>query len=74
VSNEPYHNPKILRDAKSAIAAGDDQMAFQILQDGIATDPTDPWTRFELAKLFIKEGQKQEALGLVNGLLSSQTK
>jgi thioredoxin-like negative regulator of GroEL len=49
-------------------------MAFQILQDGIATDPTDPWTRFELAKLFIKEGQKQEALGLVNGLLSSQTK
>ena len=72
VSSGPYYNPKILRDAKEALAAGDDQMAFQILQDGIATNPTDPWTRFELAKLYLKEGQKQEAIGLVNGLLSSQ--
>ncbi|MCB5364541.1 BCSC C-terminal domain-containing protein [Pusillimonas sp. CC-YST705] len=57
--------------AKAAQQRGDLAGAQRALEDAMRTDPTNPWIRLELARLYIKQGAVTEARGLVDGLLAS---
>lgn len=62
---------KALEVAKAAGERGDDDAARTALQDALLFDPSDPWLRLTLARLYLKNGAAEEARGLVDGLLVS---
>ena len=67
-------NPRLIaakKQASDALAKGNDLEAKKYFLDALAIDRNDPWTRLELAKIYMKNGQPSEAKGLVNGYLSS---
>lgn len=49
------------QEAEMLDAAGNRQMAVKDLTDAIALDPDDPWLRFDLAKLYVKAGDRASA-------------
>lgn len=57
--------------AKAAAARGDDAAARAALDNALVNDPTSPWVRLELARLYLKMGAKNEARGIMDGLLAS---
>ena len=70
----PPPDPRLLASknaADAALARGDDFAAKKALEEALALDRNDPWTRLELAKIYMKSGQQREARGLVEGYLSS---
>lgn len=70
----PPPDPRLLaskNEADAALARGDDFAAKKALEVALALDRNDPWTRLELAKIYMKSGQQREARGLVEGYLSS---
>jgi len=67
-------NPRLIaakKQASDALVKGNDLEAKKYFLDALAIDRNDPWTRLELAKIYMKNGQASEAKGLVNGYLSS---
>ncbi|MEW7312851.1 cellulose synthase subunit BcsC-related outer membrane protein [Buttiauxella gaviniae] len=49
------------RQAQQAAVNGDPQRAIEILQQGVARFPTDPWLRLDLARQLQKQGRTAEA-------------
>lgn len=49
------------RQAQQAALNGDPQRAIEILQQGVARFPTDPWLRLDLARQLQKQGRTAEA-------------
>lgn len=57
--------------AKAAQQRGDMAGAQRAFEDAMRADPTNPWIRLDLARLYLKQGAVTEARGLVDGLLAS---
>lgn len=62
-----------MRQARLALQQNDVQSAKVALERAIANDPTNPWIRLELARLYMDIGQAEQAQGLMQALLSSGT-
>jgi tetratricopeptide (TPR) repeat protein len=60
-----------LGQAKAAAARGDDTGARVALENALLNDPANPWVRLDLARLYIKLGARNEARGIMDGLLIS---
>jgi len=63
-----------LRDTQLAAAAeqrGDLPGAQAALRDAIKNDPDNVWTRFSLARLYVKLGQPQKARELIDGFIAT---
>lgn len=57
--------------ARAAADRGDDNAARVALEDALLNDPGNPWVRLDLARLYLKMGAKNEARGVMDGLLVS---
>ncbi|GAA0521636.1 cellulose synthase subunit BcsC-related outer membrane protein [Pigmentiphaga sp. GD03639] len=57
--------------AKAAAQRGDDAGARVALEDALLNDPTSPWIRLDLARLYMKMGAYNDARGVMDGLLVS---
>lgn len=57
--------------AKAAAARGDDAAARTALDQALVNDPNSPWVRLELARQYLKMGARNEARGLMDGLLDA---
>lgn len=57
--------------AKAAAQRGDDAGARMALEDALLNDPTSPWIRLDLARLYMKMGAYNDARGVMDGLLVS---
>lgn len=57
--------------ARAAADRGDDNAARVALEDALLNDPGNPWVRLDLARLYLKMGAKNEARGVMDGLLIS---
>ena len=55
--------------AKLAEQRGDTRGAQQALVQAVKEDPDNVWTRFDLARLYLKSGEEQKAGGLIVGYL-----
>lgn len=62
-----------MRQARLALQQNDVQSGKVALERAIANDPTNPWIRLELARLYMDIGQAEQAQGLMQALLSSGT-
>lgn len=58
---------------KLADQRGDLKGAQAAYQQAIDADPENPWTRFALARVYLRDGQIRNARALIDGLLKSQT-
>jgi tetratricopeptide (TPR) repeat protein len=57
--------------ARSAAARGDDNSARTALERAISNDPHNPWTRLDLARLYLKVGNTADARGVMDALLAT---
>ncbi|QQX88664.1 BCSC C-terminal domain-containing protein [Cupriavidus necator] len=57
--------------ARAALKRGDTAGARRALEDAMAADPTNPWVRLDAARAFASVGQKEQARGIMDGLLLS---
>ncbi|WDU61992.1 cellulose synthase subunit BcsC-related outer membrane protein [Pseudomonas poae] len=57
---------------KLADQRGDLKGAQAAYQQAIDADPENPWTRFALARVYLRDGQIRNARALIDGLLKSQ--
>ncbi|MEB2624552.1 cellulose synthase subunit BcsC-related outer membrane protein [Pseudomonas sp. YuFO8] len=57
--------------AKLAEQRGDNRAAQQALVQAIQDDPDNVWTRFDLARLYLKAGEPQKARDLIDSYLKS---
>ncbi len=57
--------------AKAALAAGNYASAQAALEEALQSDPSNPWVRLELARLYQRSGYQKEANGLMQGILVS---
>ncbi len=57
--------------AKAAAARGDDAAARTALDQALVNDPNSPWVRLELARQYLKMGARNEARGIMDGLLDA---
>ena len=57
--------------AMAASARGDNLTATQLLEDALLWDPTSPWLRLELGRLYQAAGAVSDAKAVVDGLLMS---
>ncbi|CAN5795010.1 hypothetical protein BH09PSE5_BH09PSE5_42800 [soil metagenome] len=56
-----------LRDAaEGLVRRGESAAAQRVLERGVAAVPTDPWLRYDLARLYQREGQPQRATALMD--------
>ncbi len=62
---------QLRRAAMAASARGDNNGAVQLLEDAMLWDPTSPWLRLELGRLYQNAGAMSEARAVVDGLLVS---
>lgn len=62
---------QLRRAAMAASARGDNNGAVQLLEDAMLWDPTSPWLRLELGRLYQNSGAMSEARAVVDGLLVS---
>jgi tetratricopeptide (TPR) repeat protein len=53
---------------RRAAAAPDTATAVALLQSAVATNPTDPWVRLDLARLLLRQGQGAEGRAIVEEL------
>ncbi len=58
-------------EARAAQQRGDDAGAVAALQDALLNDPNNAWVRLDLARLYLRIGARNEARGVVDGLLAS---
>lgn len=65
---------QLVQRAKVAEQQGDLVGARQALEGALRNDPNDPWTRFALANIYLKNGATKEARSLVDGLLVTHPK
>lgn len=59
-----------MRQARLALQQNDTLNAKVALERAIANDPTNPWIRLELARLYLSIGQAEQAQGLMQALLN----
>lgn len=57
---------------KVADQRGDLKAAQAAYQQALDADPENPWTRFALARVYLRDGQIRNARALIDGLLKSQ--
>jgi tetratricopeptide (TPR) repeat protein len=57
--------------AKLAEQRGDNRSAQQALAQAVQDDPDNVWTRFDLARLYLKAGEPQKARDLIDSYLKS---
>lgn len=57
---------------KLADQRGDLKAAQAAYQQALDADPENPWTRFALARVYLRDGQIRNARALIDGLLKSQ--
>ncbi|KAF1027456.1 MAG: Cellulose synthase operon protein C [Pseudomonas sp.] len=57
---------------KLAEQRGDLKAAQAAYRQAIDADPENPWTRFALARIYLRDGQIRNARALIDGLLKSQ--
>ncbi|WP_260986306.1 cellulose biosynthesis protein BcsC [Bordetella genomosp. 13] len=57
--------------ARAADQRGDAARAQQLLEDAVSNDSTNPWLRYELARLLLRTGADTEAQRVVDGLLET---
>jgi Tfp pilus assembly protein PilF len=57
--------------AKLAEQRGDNRAAQQALAQAVQADPDNVWTRFDLARLYLKAGEPQKARDLIDSYLKS---
>ncbi|NYT82015.1 BCSC C-terminal domain-containing protein [Alcaligenaceae bacterium] len=57
--------------AKAALSAGNYASAQASLEEALQSDPSNPWVRLELARLYQRSGYQKEANGLMQGILVS---
>lgn len=57
-------------EADRLLAAGREDEAMAVLERAVATDPDDPWLRFDLARLYARHGEKPKGRALFDRLLS----
>ena len=62
---------QLRRAAMAATGRGDSASAVQLLEDALLWDPTSPWLRLELGRLYQAAGAVSEAQAVVDGLLVS---
>lgn len=62
---------QLRRAATAASSRGDFPGAVQLLEDALLWDPTSPWLRLELGRLYQTAGAASEARAVVDGLLVS---
>lgn len=62
---------QLRRAAMAASTRGDNTGAVQLLEDAMLWDPTSPWLRLELGRLYQTAGAMSEARAVVDGLLVS---
>lgn len=62
---------QLRRAALTATARGDNATAISLLEDAFLWDPTSPWLRLELGRLYQSAGANSEARAVVDGLLIS---
>jgi len=62
---------QLRRAAMAAAGRGDSTHAIQLLEDAMLWDPTSPWLRLELGRLYQAAGATSEARAVVDGLLVS---
>lgn len=62
---------QLRRAALAASGRGDNSRAVQLLEDALLWDPTSPWLRLELGRLYQAAGAVSEARAVVDGLLVS---
>jgi cellulose synthase operon protein C len=63
---------ELVQRAKLAQQRGDVAGARQALESALRNDPNDAWSRFALARIYLKSGATKEARSLVDGLLVTQ--
>ncbi|WP_454727512.1 MULTISPECIES: cellulose synthase subunit BcsC-related outer membrane protein [Cupriavidus] len=57
--------------ARAALQRGDTAGARRALEDAMAADPTNPWVRLDAARTYAAMGLKEQARGIMDGLLLS---
>ncbi|WP_420998163.1 cellulose synthase subunit BcsC-related outer membrane protein [Cupriavidus sp. 30B13] len=57
--------------ARAALQRGDTAGARRALEDAMAADPTSPWVRLDAARTYAAMGLKEQARGIMDGLLLS---
>ena len=57
---------------KLAEQRGDVKAAQAAYRQALDADPENPWTRFALARMYLRDGQIRNARALIDGLLKSQ--
>lgn len=57
--------------AQAAISVGNYASAQASLEEALQSDPSNPWVRLELARLYQRNGFQKEAIGLMQGILIS---
>ena len=62
---------QLRRAAVAASARGDQPEAVRLLEDALLWDPTSPWLRLELGRLYEAAGALADARAVVDGLLVS---
>ncbi|KIH81804.1 cellulose biosynthesis protein BcsC [Pseudomonas batumici] len=63
---------RAIQVAKLAERRGDLAAAQKAYKDALADDPKNPWTRFALARVYLRDGQTQVARDLIDELLKQQ--
>ena len=58
--------------AKAALQSGDQAGAQAALEHALRDDPNNPWIRLDLARLYVKRGNRAEARNLVDSLVQSR--
>jgi tetratricopeptide (TPR) repeat protein len=64
---------RLRAQAKQAAAKGDYASARTILEEALKLDPDNPWTRFELARVYQHGGEHEKARSLMEGLIASDS-
>lgn len=57
--------------AQQALKDKDDQRAEELLKKALLLDPSSPWIRMDLARIYQRQGRIREANTLVDGILQS---
>ncbi|WP_248798986.1 cellulose biosynthesis protein BcsC [Pseudomonas sp. MWU13-2105] len=63
---------RAIQVAKLAERRGDLAAAQKAYKEALADDPKNPWTRFALARVYLRDGQTQVARDLIDELLKQQ--
>jgi len=63
---------RAIQVAKLAERRGDLVAAQKAYKEALADDPKNPWTRFALARVYLRDGQTQVARDLIDELLKQQ--